>query len=167
MLFGQSGRSDVHPYIVSANAVLVGRVGQLLHPEEHIQTPLEFLATIKKLMSDHAALIIEVPSLLDPLLSLYDSKAYSEFYFNSQHPYVYSPSSLQHLTEYGGFQTAEMINFQRYGLENHLNWLNHGRPGGNELFRELFSDLESDYIAALEKFGKTDTVMWIGKRTDE
>lgn len=139
----------------------------LFHVQEHIQAPLEFLTAIKKLMSNHATLIIEVPSLLDPLLSLYDSKAFSEFYFNRQHPYVYSPPSLQRLMEYGGFQTAEMINFQRYGLENHLNWLNHGRPGGNELFRQLFGSLESNYIAALEKFGKTDTVMWIGKRTDE
>jgi len=132
---------------------------------EHIEAPLEFLKTVEAVMSADSILIIEVPSLFDPLLSIYNCNAFSEFYFSRQHPYVFSPPSLQRLMEYGGFQTMELINFQRYGLENHLNWLNHGRPGGNERFRQLFSHLEPDYVAALEKNGKTDTVIWIGRKT--
>jgi len=137
----------------------------LFHVMEHIEAPLEFLETVKDLMSAQSTLIIEVPSLFDPLLSIYHCDAFSEFYFSRQHPYVFAPPSLQRLMEFGGFQTLEMVNFQRYGLENHLNWLNYGSPGGNQLFRQLFKDLESDYITALEHHGKTDTVMWIGKRT--
>ena len=137
----------------------------LFHVMEHIEAPLDFLETVKELMSAQSTLIIEVPSLFDPLLSIFQCEAFSDFYFSRQHPYVFSPPSLQRLMEYGGFQTAEIVNFQRYGLENHLNWLNYGSPGGNQLFRQLFRDLESDYIAALENHGKTDTVMWVGKRT--
>jgi SAM-dependent methyltransferase len=136
----------------------------LFHVMEHIQAPLEFLKAVKQVMSADTTLIIEVPSLFDPLLSIYNCDAFSEFYFSRQHPYVFSPPSLQRLMEHGGFQTDELISFQRYGLENHLNWLNHGQPGGHELFRQLFNGLESDYIAALEKNGKTDTVMWIGRK---
>ena len=137
----------------------------LFHVMEHIEAPLEFLKTVEAVMSADSILIIEVPSLFDPLLSIYNCNAFSEFYFSRQHPYVFSPPSLQRLMEYGGFQTMELINFQRYGLENHLNWLNYGRPGGNERFRQLFSHLEPDYVAALEKNGKTDTVIWIGRKT--
>jgi hypothetical protein len=136
----------------------------LFHVMEHIEAPLEFLEAVKALMSADSILIIEVPSLFDPLLSIYSCEAFSEFYFSRQHPYVFSPPSLQRLMEQGGFQSDELISFQRYGLENHLNWLNNGQPGGHELYRQLFSGLESDYIAALEKNGKTDTVMWIGRK---
>ena len=136
----------------------------LFHVLEHILSPSDFLEKIRVIMHDNSFLVIEVPSLFDPLLSLYNSKAYSSFYFQSQHPYVYSQSSLRRLLEYNGFQTVELINYQRYGFENHLNWLSQGRPGGNELFQELFKGLEDNYIKALEQHGKTDTVIWIGKK---
>jgi hypothetical protein len=67
--------------------------------------------------------------------------------------------------EYNDFQTIELINHQRYGLENHLNWLFQGRPGGNETLQELFKGLEAKYIEILEKYGKTDTAIWIGKKS--
>jgi hypothetical protein len=100
------------------------------------------------------------------LLSLYNNQAFSHFYFQSQHPYLYSPSSLRRLLEHNGYQTVELINYQRYGLENHLTWLSQGSPGGNEVFRKQFSDLEAPYIAALEQYGKTDTVIWVGKASN-
>ena len=139
----------------------------LFHVLEHIHTPQKFLANIKKLMPAHAALIIEVPSLYEPLISLYNSEAFSNFFFSSQHPYVYSPPSLQRLMEYNDFQTTEVINFQRYGLENHLNWLSRAKPGGNKQFQRIFEGLDSEYIATLEQYGKTDTVIWIGTRGDK
>jgi ubiquinone/menaquinone biosynthesis C-methylase UbiE len=137
----------------------------LFHVLEHLLSPSEFLAKIRGIMSASSLLIIEVPSFLDPLLSLYGNPAYSKFYFQRQHPYIYSPHSLERLMEANGFKTVELINHQRYGLENHLNWLSQGRPGGNDVFQTLFSELESDYIRALERSGKTDTVIWVGKGT--
>lgn len=134
----------------------------LFHVLEHLLSPSDFLTKIRRLMFSSSFLIIEVPSFSDPLLSLYSNQAYSKFYFQSQHPYVYSPASLQRLMEHNGFQTLEVMNYQRYGLENHLNWLSQGRPGGNEVFQELFGELEVPYIAALERDGKTDTVIWVG-----
>ena len=139
----------------------------LFHVLEHILTPLDFLAKIHELMSRNSLLIIEVPSIHDPLLSLYNNEAFSNFYFSSQHPYVYSPSSLERLTKHGRFQTSEIINFQRYGLENHLNWLSRATPGGNKKYQEIFGGLDIEYIAALEQCGKTDTVLWIGKKCEK
>jgi|LQYC01.1.fsa_nt_gi ubiquinone/menaquinone biosynthesis C-methylase UbiE len=138
----------------------------LFHVLEHLLSPSDFLPKIYRLMFSTSFLIIEVPSFSDPLLSLYSNQAYSKFYFQSQHPYVYSSSSLQRLMEHNGFQTIELINYQRYGLENHLNWLSHGRPGGNEAFQELFKEVEVAYVTALERYGSTDTVIWVGKVTN-
>jgi len=139
----------------------------LFHVLEHILMPVDFLSEILKLMSIHSLLIIEVPSLMDPLLSLYNNEAFSIFFFSSQHPYMYSPSSLLRLMETNGFQTVETIHFQRYGLENHLNWLTQAQPGGNKIFQSIFKDIESEYIAKLEQYGKTDTVIWVGTRGDK
>lgn len=136
----------------------------LFHVLEHILEPASFLADIRRLMADQSLLIIEVPSLFDPLLSLYQNKTFANFIFSSQHPYVYSPSSLERLMAANGFKPAETIYFQRYGLENHLNWLTQAQPGGNKEFQTTFQDLEPAYRFALELTGKTDTVIWVGSR---
>jgi len=68
--------------------------------------------------------------------------------------------------EHNGYQTVELINYQRYGLENHLTWLSQGHLGGNNVLQELFRELEAPYIAALEQHEKTDTVIWVGKVTN-
>ena len=134
------------------------------HVLEHIIDPASFLADISKLMHNSSLLIIEIPSLFDPLLSLYKSKAFSEFYFQYQHPYVYSHDSLRRLMKYNNFKTKETINYQRYGLDSHLNWFANQEPGGNEVFWQIFKELDNDYIKVLEQYGKTDTVFWVGKK---
>jgi hypothetical protein len=65
--------------------------------------------------------------------------------------------------ESNGFVTKEVINYQRYGIENHLNWIANNTPGGSELFRNILNKTNISYLAELEDFGKTDTVIWVGK----
>jgi 2-polyprenyl-3-methyl-5-hydroxy-6-metoxy-1,4-benzoquinol methylase len=138
-------------------------VVSLFHVLEHILDPATFLKTIRKLLTPESVLIIEIPSLTCPLLTLYKSEAYHSFYFQKQHPFNYSFTSLQRLMEYLGFQTLELISFQRYGLENHLNWLTQEKPGGSSVFKEIFECSNAQYIADLEQAGKTDSAIWVGK----
>lgn len=133
------------------------------HVLEHIVDPSSFFLKLRQLMHSDTLIIIEVPSLFDPLLSLYNCASYKRFYFQTQHPYVYSRPSITRLMKYNNFKAAEIIDFQRYGLENHLNWLINDVPGGNELFRGIFSATGKNYITELENYGKTDSVIWIGK----
>lgn len=134
----------------------------LFHVLEHIINPFIFLSKLKSLMHHNSIIIIEVPSLFDPLLTIYKSNSYRKFYFQAQHPYVYSNQSIVRLMKRNGFTTQEIINYQRYGLENHLNWLINNTPGGNDIFKDIFKCTNKNYINELEQCGKTDTVIYAG-----
>jgi len=133
------------------------------HVLEHIIDLDSFFFHIHQLAHVKSTIIAEVPSLTDPLISLYSSKAYMKYYFQKQHPYIYSHASLERLMNYYQFKTLDIISHQRYGIENHLNWLIHKQPGGNEVFEKLFLETNQQYITELENSGRTDTVFWIGK----
>lgn len=139
----------------------------LFHVLEHIIEPSIFLSKLKSLMHNDTTVIIEVPSLFDPLLTLYKCDSYKKFYFQTQHPYIYSNTSIVRLMERNGFKTKESINYQRYGLENHLNWLINKTPGGDDLFKNIFKNTDKTYIAEIEKYGKTDTVIYAGKLLED
>lgn len=135
----------------------------MFHVFEHIEQPAEFLASVRQVLAPNGRLLIEVPSLTDPLLSLYASPAYQSFYFQRQHPYVYSPPSLKRVLAANGFAVERFIPHQRYGMENHLQWLTAERPGGNPRFRDLFADVGSGYRSCLERAGMTDTIIVLAK----
>jgi hypothetical protein len=147
-------------------AIKAGTTADLIamfHVFEHIAQPAEFLASVRQVLSSSGRLLIEVPSLTDPLLSLYASSAYQSFYFQCQHPYVYSGPSLERVLAANGFTVEYFIPHQRYSLENHLQWLTAARPGGNPQFRNLFADVGDCYRACLEQAGKTDTIIVLAK----
>ena len=133
----------------------------LFHVFEHIGDPKSFLDEMRRVLAPGGRIIIEVPSLDDPLLSLYGSPAYQEFYFQRQHPFVYSAASLSKVIAANGLVVEEIRPYQRYGLENHLAWLRHGRPGGDSVIAAALASAEPGYRAALEKNGTTDTVFSI------
>lgn len=135
----------------------------LFHVLEHIMNPIEFLEKIHGLMDSDSLLVVEVPSLKDPLLFLYSSEEYSKFYFQPQHPYVYSDESIGLLMKHMRFTKHDILYHQRYGIENHLNWLIHKKPGGNIIYRNIFNTANEAYIKDLELHGTTDSVIYIGK----
>jgi 2-polyprenyl-3-methyl-5-hydroxy-6-metoxy-1,4-benzoquinol methylase len=133
----------------------------MFHVLEHVFDPGEFLADAAACLAPGGRLIIEVPSLRDPLLSLYACEAYRRFYFQRQHPYVYSASSLSRLFAHLGLEVEQAIDHQRYGLENHLHWLSAGKPGGSEALREIFGSCEDGYLRALERAGHADSFIGV------
>ena len=136
----------------------------MFHVLEHIIDPSAYLSMISRLLiKNDSVVIVEVPSLFDPLLSIYGCEYYKNYYFQSQHPYIYSNTSIVRLMESNGFVTKEVISYQRYGFENHLNWLANNTPGGSELFRNIFNETNKNYKAEIEGFGKTDSVIWVGR----
>lgn len=136
----------------------------LFHVLEHIVDPREFLTNCLACLTPQGRMIIEVPSLDDPSLALYGSAPYRKFYFQRQHPYVYSSRSLRRLLDGENMYVEQLIPHQRYGLENNFKWLTKDKPGGNEQFRQIFTNVEAEYMTALEKSGFTDAVIIIAKR---
>jgi len=135
----------------------------LFHVLEHVFDPGGFLADCVACLAPGGRLIIEVPSLDDPLLSLYQCEAYRRFYFQRQHPYVYSAGSMGRLLEHLGFELERGIHHQRYGLENHLGWLTTGKPGGSALLREALSTCEAEYTRCMERTGRTDSFIAVAR----
>jgi SAM-dependent methyltransferase len=135
----------------------------MFHVLEHIFEPGPFLSNCAACLEPGGRLIIEVPSLDDPLLTLYDCEAYQRFYFQRQHPYVYSAGSMKRLLQHEGFEVERAIHHQRYGLENHLHWLSAGKPGGSARLREILADCESAYTTCLEGQGRADAFIALAR----
>jgi SAM-dependent methyltransferase len=133
----------------------------LFHVLEHIVEPEPFLNSCATLVGRGGRLVIEVPSLDDPLRSLFRLSSYEDFFFQKQHPYYYSPASLERLLRSLGYTVETLIAHQRYGIENHLNWLRNGSPGGNAEYREIFADADAPYRKSLEASSHSDAVIAI------
>ena len=133
------------------------------HTFEHILDPTEFLKAVCRIMHKDSKFICEVPSLFDPLLTLFESPSFNSFYFQLQHPYVYSHDSIERIMTTNGFETERIISHQRYGLENHLYWLDVDRSGGERKHKEISSSVCFQYRENLEKEKFTDSVIWIGR----
>ena len=133
----------------------------MFHVLEHIFEPAELLSRCLARLAPGGRLVIEVPSLDDPLLSLYRNEAYQRFYFQRQHPYAYSARSLTRMLDAQRLDTENLVHHQRYGLENHLQWLAEGTPGGNETLQEIFQNCDGAYTESLERAGRTDAIIAI------
>lgn len=130
------------------------------HTFEHFRSPFDALRTYKSYLNKGGMVLIEVPCIDDPLISLYDCRPFKDFYFQPMHPYVYSRRALRYVFSKSGFSEKKVIYYQRYGLDNHLTWLSKGKPGSDELQRSLFKD-NYHYKDSLCKEGKTDTLFYI------
>lgn len=133
------------------------------HVLEHILQPQNFLERCRKALSAEGRLLIEVPALTDPLLSVYKLPEYEKFFYQRQHPFYYSTESLRRLLEVNGFKIERMIPHQRYGIENHLNWLRQHSPGGDSEYLSLFLNADGPYRKCLERAGKCDAAIAVAR----
>ncbi len=136
----------------------------VFHVLEHVVNPAEFLMLCSQVLKPNGRIIVEVPSLDDPLRKLYGIEEYERFYFQAQHPFNYSQRSISRLLAANGFSIRESLAHQRYGLENHLTWLIRRRPGGDEAFRGIFAPIDDHYRERLEVAGLVDAVIVIAGR---
>lgn len=137
----------------------------MFHTLEHIRQPVEFLTQCKKHLKPNGKIIVEVPNSSEPLLQLFDITEFREFYFQPMHPFVYDDKSLRYVFDQIKAKGIEVIYYQRYGLDNHLNWLTVKKPGSNPRYKDLFGQL-SGYKEALEGQHITDTIIIVGSRLE-
>lgn len=156
----------------------------LFHVLEHVPTPVDFLAEIYNRLKDNGFLIIEVPNVEDPLISIYDVSPYKDFYFMKPHLFYYGEKSINFLLRRVGFDSTEFRSYQHYGLMNHLCWTLTGetctatKVGGGRIefpttymdkpsldnVITFFKDMNNRYKRMLEEIRKTDTLLVIARR---
>ena len=126
---------------------------------EHMANPKNFILEKLKLLKKGGVIIFEVPSYSDALFSLYKIKSFKKFYFSVVHPWYFNLKSMKILLN--SLNVKYKIKYhQRYSIDNHLNWLNNGKPGGSKYLKQLLGDkLNSIYKLNLEKSGYADTLI--------
>jgi 2-polyprenyl-3-methyl-5-hydroxy-6-metoxy-1,4-benzoquinol methylase len=130
------------------------------HVIEHSPNPRAMLKDLANCLADEGRLVIEVPSSDDALLTLYDSSAFQNFSYWSQHLFLFNAETLRRVAEQAGLRVLSIQQFQRYPLSNHMHWLSRERPDGHRQWSFLDSPaLTEAYAAALSAIGKCDTLI--------
>ena len=128
---------------------------------EHIRDPLSFINMQKKILNRNGKIIFEIPCYDDPLYKVYDLPEFERFYWSKVHPFYYNKESLEYVLK------KKKLNFkifldQRYNLSNHYHWVKHGRPGGQDKYKNIISKQENEnYKKKILKKGFGDTLVCI------
>lgn len=125
---------------------------------EHIGDPLKMLGELAAKLKSDGTIYVMIPNVNDPIMSVYGVDAFKDFYFTPAHQFYYSPDSLKAVVEKTGLKLKIDL-IQRYGFDNHVNWIKNGKPGADENIKNMFDEkfLQS-YKANMEKCGATDTI---------
>ena len=131
------------------------------HVIEHLKNPIEIIQKLYTLLEKNGELIIEVPSSNDALLTLYQSKEFSNFTYWSNHIYLFNASTIEKLVRKSNLKLNWIKQIQRYPLSNHLYWLSKGKPGGHKNWSFLDDiQLNSLYESILSSLGLCDTLIF-------
>lgn len=132
----------------------------MFHVIEHLVEPMEWLHAIKEHLNEEGELIIETPNADDILLTQYDCEAFKNFTYWGCHVRLYTSKTLEKLLTSVGFKIKWSKQIQRYPLANHLYWLKEGKPGGQNIWKDLTSEvLNAEYERILAKKGMCDTLL--------
>ncbi len=137
----------------------------LFHVLEHFSYPLEELYFLRKILSKKGKLIIEVPHALDLLINCKDLVSFKKFTFWSEHLILHTKESLKSFLNYSGFKKIKFLNYQRYNMENHLNWFVKNEPNGHK--KPLFKiDIKTKkkYQKYLFSNNVTDTLVVVASK---
>tara|TARA_B110000091_G_scaffold47134_1_gene51632 strand:+ start:627 stop:1607 length:981 start_codon:yes stop_codon:yes gene_type:complete len=100
---------------------------------EHVEDPVAFLKSLKKVTRPNGEVFIEVPNLRDALLSVWDVQSHRKFFYHSAHLHYFTEKTLSKIAQKAGFDIADVeINYtQDYNLLNHLHWIMNDGPQEN------------------------------------
>jgi len=128
---------------------------------EHIDNSKKFIDDQLILLNKNGKIIIEIPCVQDPLTSLYKIPKFENFYWSIVHHYYFSIKSISFLLDKINCKYS-IIKDQRYDLSNHITWLEKGKPGGQNFYKNIFSKKTiNSYKKDLIKVDKFDTMFLI------
>jgi len=94
---------------------------------EHVKEPQRFLKSIAKYLKPDGHLVIEVPNVHDPLLTVFADEGYEDFYYKEAHLFYYAPDTLWRTLERAGYK-GDVTTIQRYHVLNSFSWIYTGTP---------------------------------------
>ena len=95
---------------------------------EHIDAPVEFLSDLRRWLAPGGYLVVEVPNLQNPLVSLYDIPEFKTFWFQQPHLSYFSDQTLGETLTRSGLIFVSCHAYQEIGLANHITWMTAGIP---------------------------------------
>jgi SAM-dependent methyltransferase len=135
----------------------------LFHSFEHLPAPLFFLEKIKNKLKANGKgrIVIEVPHAKDFLIQNLDLQSFIDFTLWSQHLILHTRESLTAFLQETGYKSITIEGVQRYGISNHLHWLQNSKPGGHKTNLSILETgaLKSSYADALAKLDANDTLV--------
>ncbi len=90
---------------------------------EHVTDPINFLKNLKLLLKNKGKVIIECPSINDPLIKFYDVQEYKNFYYRPVHLNYFNREHLVKIVKKSRFKLIKTFSILVYSLTNHLQWL--------------------------------------------
>ncbi|MCV0427910.1 MAG: class I SAM-dependent methyltransferase [Roseibium sp.] len=137
----------------------------LFHVLEHIPDQIGILRAIFESLAPGGLIFVEVPHARDFLIEDIKSEAYCNFTFWSEHMVLHTKESLAVFMRDAGFVGISVDGFQRYGLANHLYWLQHRKPGGHEHYAHLVDDeADAAYSRNLVRRDRSDTLIAVARK---
>jgi SAM-dependent methyltransferase len=129
---------------------------------EHIPDPHAWLESFIPWMAPGGRIAMIVPNINEALVREFEDPHYDAFVWQAPHTCYFSSQSLKMLFD-KYFSRTEVINYQRYSLSNHFNWLSGLKPEASKEYGFLGEELNRLYKKTLEEHDRSDTLMAIGE----
>jgi len=166
-LIGQRLGDKVSLYADVSHAPIPFDLVTLFHVLEHIPDQIGILRAIFDQLAPGGQVFVEVPHARDFLTEDIRSAAYCDFTYWSEHMVLHTQASLAAFLNAAGFVDISVSGFQRYGLANHLYWLQHGKPGGHDKYAHLVNDeADAAYRRNLVQRDRSDTLIALARKPD-
>jgi SAM-dependent methyltransferase len=133
-----------------------------LHILEHMKDPIKFIERLKKLLVSGGSILLEFPSIEDPLLTIYKVKEFEKFYYRPDHHFFYTPQTILDILYRNKIINCTVERKQNYGLVNHLNWIFRKKPTNLKLNLPIIDSIYKWFLCNILK--KSDTIILIIKK---
>lgn len=133
-----------------------------LHILEHMKNPAEFINTLTSMLTPKGTVILELPNLEDPLLTVYKIKEFENFYYRPDHHFFFTVKSLYDMLYRNKICNCKIKRKQNYGIVNHLNWLIKRKPTNLKINIPIIDTIYKFILTKILK--KSDTILLIIKR---
>lgn len=133
-----------------------------LHILEHMKDPIKFINRLKELLISSGSILLEFPSIEDPLLTIYKVKEFEKFYYRPDHHFFYTPQTILDILYRNKIINCTVERKQNYGLVNHLNWIFRKKPTNLKINIPIIDNIYKFILTNILK--KSDTILLIIKK---